>query len=106
MKLGIGGGFTQGFQALDHENTATPLFRKYNGGKDSIDANRLFKIEPGFNNASANLLIDVQLADGVRLNLTTYLSSRHHQETWVKGGYIQLDRLSFLNSSFLNSVMD
>jgi len=37
------------------------------------------------------------LADGLRLNLTTYLSSRHHPETWVKGGYLQVDKLGFLN---------
>jgi hypothetical protein len=37
----------------------------------------------------------VQLADGIRLNLTSYLSSRHHNETWVKGGYIQFDKLPF-----------
>jgi hypothetical protein len=50
---------------------------------------------PGFNTASANLFMDVQLADGIRLNLTSYLSSRHHNETWVKGGYIQFDKLPF-----------
>ncbi len=45
--------------------------------------------------AQANLNMDVQLADGIRLNLTTYLSSRHHNEAWVKGGYIQFDKLPF-----------
>jgi hypothetical protein len=37
--------------------------------------------------------MDVQLADGIRLNLTSYLSSRHHNETWIKGGYIQFKKL-------------
>jgi hypothetical protein len=37
----------------------------------------------------------VQLSDGIRLNLTSYLSSRHHNETWVKGGYIQFDKMPF-----------
>jgi hypothetical protein len=23
--------------------------------------------------------------------MTSYLSSRHHQETWVKDGYLQID---------------
>jgi hypothetical protein len=33
----------------------------------------------------------VQLAPGIRVALTSYLSARHHQETWVKDGYIQID---------------
>ena len=28
-------------------------------------------------------------------NVTTYLSSRHHNEAWVKGGYLQIDRFPF-----------
>lgn len=53
----------------------------------------------------ANLNIDVQLADGIRMNLTTYLSTRHHQDTWVKGGYIQFDKLLFLNNDWVNKLM-
>ncbi len=79
LKVQFGAGFTQSFQGLKHENTS--------GG--------LYKITPGFNTANANLFMDVQLADGIRLNLTSYLSSRHHNETWVKGGYIQFDKLPF-----------
>lgn len=79
IKVGFGAGFTQGFQSLKHKNTS--------GG--------LYKITPGFNTANANLFMDVQLADGIRLNLTSYLSSRHHNETWVKGGYIQFDKMPF-----------
>lgn len=79
LKVKFGAGFTQSFQSLKHENAA--------GG--------LYKITPGFNTANANLFMDVQLADGILLNLTSYLSSRHHNETWVKGGYIQFDKLPF-----------
>lgn len=96
----LGGGFAQGYQALSHENyLGTP-------GTVKGDANDLYDMSAGFNNASANMMIDAQLARGVRLNLTLYLSSRHHNETWVKGGYIQFDDLSFLNSPFLNDLMD
>ncbi|OAQ40268.1 hypothetical protein A5893_04760 [Pedobacter psychrophilus] len=83
LKVRFGAGFTQSFQNLKHENTFT------------IPANELYKMTPGFNTANANLYMDVQLADGIRLNLTSYLSSRHHNETWVKGGYIQFDKLPF-----------
>lgn len=79
LKVQFGAGFTQSFQGLKHENVS--------GG--------LYKMTPGFNTANANLFMDVQLADGIRLNLTSYLSSRHHNETWVKGGYIQFDKLPF-----------
>jgi hypothetical protein len=79
LKVNWGAGFTQSFQNLKHENTAK----------------NLYKITPGFNTANANLFMDVQLADGIRLNLTSYLSARHHNETWVKGGYIQFDKLPF-----------
>jgi len=79
LKIKWGAGFTQSFQNLKHKNAA----------------NNLYKISPGFNTANANLFMDVQLADGIRLNLTSYLSSRHHNETWVKGGYIQFDKLPF-----------
>lgn len=106
----IGGGFTQGYQMLSHENYVTNSDGKLNeapagGWLRSDSANALYKIGAGFNNASANLNIDAQLARGVRMNLVLYLSARHHQETWVKGGYIQIDDLGFLNSSFLNDLM-
>ena len=35
--------------------------------------------------------LNAQLAPGIRVALTSYLSSRHHNETWVKDGYIQID---------------
>jgi len=93
----IGGGFSQGYQLLSHENSF---------GKSTDDGSNLYGIGNGFNNAQANLYIDGQLADGVRLNLTLYLSSRHHTETWVKGGFLQIDKLGFLNSAFLDDIME
>ncbi|RMG70983.1 MAG: hypothetical protein D6722_07695 [Bacteroidetes bacterium] len=100
MKVRVGGNFTQQFQALSHSNTATPVF------ENETNVNELNGIAPGFNLATANLNVDVQLADGIRLNLVTYLSSRHHTETWVKGGYIQIDRLPMFNSAVLDDIMD
>ncbi|MGB0837200.1 MAG: hypothetical protein ACPGRE_03810 [Flavobacteriaceae bacterium] len=60
-----------------------------------------------FNLPTANLNIDAQLAEGVRVHLRTYLSSRHHNETWVKGGYLQIDDLGFiLNNESVNKFME
>jgi hypothetical protein len=68
------------------------------------NSNQLYELAPGFNLAMANLNMDVQLADGVRLNLVSYMSARHHNEFWVKGGYFQIDKVSFLNSEFFNKL--
>jgi hypothetical protein len=95
LRVRFGAGFTQQFQSLKHENTAT----------NNQAANKLYPIKPGFMTAQANLFTDVQLADGIRLNVTTYLSTRHHNEAWVKGGYIQFDKLPF-KGKFWTRLMD
>jgi hypothetical protein len=98
FKIGLGAAFTQQFQGLDHSNTAAP---KVVGG---VDANQLIAIGHGFNNAVANLYLDAQLAKGIRVEVTTYLSSRHHQDTWVKDGYLLVDA-SPIDVDVLNSIM-
>jgi hypothetical protein len=99
MKVKVGGNFTQDFQALSHHNSATPVLV---GG---VNSNQLIALTNGFNLAMANLRIDAQLEDGIRLNLTMYLASRHHSETWVKGGYLQIDKLLFLKSDMIDKLM-
>lgn len=102
MTIQWGAAFTQQFQALDHSNTAdsVPTAPPAN----LVDRNRLKDIGNGFNNAVANLYMHVQLAPGVRIQLTSYLSSRHHNETWVKDGFIQVDE-SPLDIPILHSLM-
>lgn len=100
VKVRVGGNFAQQFQSLSHENALVDL------DNDGEFDNQLYSLRPGFNLATANLNIDVQLAKGVRLNLITYLSSRHHPESWVKGGYIQLDDLPFINGDFVDKLME
>ncbi len=86
FRLQWGAAFTQQFQALEHRNNALP--RRDTTG---VNMNQLIHIGPGFNNAGANLYLNAQLARGVRVALTSYLSSRHHNETWVKDGYLLVD---------------
>ena len=98
FKIGWGAAFTQQFQGLDHSNTALPKV------VNNVDANKLVRIGHGFNNASANLYLNAQLAKGIRVALTQYLSTRHHNETWVKDGYFLIDD-SPIDQSQLNNIM-
>lgn len=93
-----GGAFTQQFQMVEHENEAQEVIR------DGQNVNELIDIGAGFNLATANLNLNAQLAEGVRVNLITYLSSRHHTEAWVKGGYLQVDEVGFLGSETLDRL--
>ena len=98
FKLNWGAAFTQQFQNLTHENTAAP---KLVGG---VDANQLIPIGSGFNNADANLFLNVQVARGIRVAVESYASARHHQESWIKDGYFLIDA-SPIENSFLDALM-
>lgn len=95
-RIRFGAGFTQQWQALKHSN---------NDAANYQTTNKLYPLTPGFMTAQANLFTDIQLADGIRLNVTTYLSARHHNEAWVKGGYIQFDKLPF-KGKFWSDLMN
>ena len=101
MKVKIGGNFEQSFQMLRDQNTAIPMTQTgFNG-----NVNSLTKLTNGFDLAMANLIVDAQLADGIRVDLTVYLASRHHEDAWVKGGYVQIDKLAFLHSGLIDKIM-
>lgn len=85
----VGGDFAMQYQVLQHHADTA-----------------LIPLGTGFNLPTANLNINVDLARGVRLNLVTYLASRHHNETWVKGGSLIFDELPFINSPFVDRMMD
>lgn len=91
FKLRIGGDFTQQYQGLSHSNEAN--VNEVPFGTGTVDLNELYPLSSGLNLATANLNFDVQLEDGIRMSLESYMSSRHHPEFWVKGGYIQIDKL-------------
>jgi hypothetical protein len=95
FKVRIGAGFTQGYQNLEHSNGLTAA---------STPAANLYEMGGGFPLAQANFNIDVQLYDGVSLNLVSYMSSHHHNEFWVKGGYLQIDKVGFLKSEFMDNL--
>jgi hypothetical protein len=103
LRVSFGAGFTQQYQNLKHEN---PDALNNDVGSYinyvSTPGNKLKVITPGFQTAQANLFMDVQLADGIRLNVTSYLSTKHHNETWIEGGYIQFDKLPFKGRFWTN----
>lgn len=101
LRVRVGGAFALQFQGLSHKNTAIPVINPTTG----VNANELFQVSNNFNLPTANLDIDVALYDGINLHLRTFLSSRHHNETYVKGGYLQIDKLDFIQKDFLKDVM-
>jgi hypothetical protein len=96
LKLRIGANFTQQYQSLKHSNSENLV--------GEVNRNALYDLAPGFNLAMANFNIDAQITDGVRVSLVSYMSSRHHNEFWVKGGYFQIDKVGFLNNEFMNNL--
>lgn len=91
LKVYWGAAFTQQFQAISHENSgAVPLLELGNG----------------FNLATANLNMGAHLADGITVAVESYWSSQHHPEAWVKGGYLQVNKLGMLNSEALDNLFE
>ncbi len=89
LKVRVGGDFAIEFQGINQTN--------------SLDS--LLDLGTNLNLPTANLNLDVQLSDGMRMHLRTYLSARHHNESWVKGGYIQIDKLDFIKPGFAAELM-
>ncbi len=90
VKVRVGGDFAMQFQGLSQSNKA----------------DNLVELGSNFNLPAANLNLDVQLLNGVRMHLRTYLSSQHHSESWVKGGHLQIDKLDFIQPGFLEGLMN
>jgi hypothetical protein len=86
----VGADFAMQFQGLSHH----------------ADTARLIPLGKGINLPTANLKIDAVLADGIEVNVTSYLSARHHNEAWVKGGYLLIDKLPFIHSALVDKAME
>lgn len=99
IQISLGGSFMQSFQSLSHSNAAAPAME---GGTDT---NALADIGAGFTLAAANLNLTAQFTPGMKVVVETYLASRHHNEAWVKGGYLQFDE-SPLSVATLDNLME
>ncbi|MEQ9167177.1 MAG: hypothetical protein RLO12_13045 [Fulvivirga sp.] len=90
LKVRVGGDFAMQFQGITQGN----------------DLGSLAKLGKNLNLPTANFNIDVQLEDGLKMHLRTYLSARHHEESWVKGGHIQMDKLDFIKPGLFAGFME
>lgn len=97
LKVKIGGALTLPYSTLDHSNA--------HGDYVSDNPSTLLPLTNNFGLPQANLFINSNLADGIYLNFELYLASRHHNETWVKGGFLQIEKLPFLPWDFVDDIM-
>lgn len=97
-KVEFGGSISMPYIALQQSNAVV-------NQDPTKNTQALFKNTPNFALSMANLYINSYLADGITLNVTLYLASKHHNETWVKGGYVQFDKIPFLKMDLLDNIM-
>lgn len=79
---------------------------QFQGLNQSADSVPLIPLGKGFNLPTANFTVGAHLAQGVQVVLESYLSSKHHNETWVKGGYLLIDQLPFIPFEKVEDVMN
>ncbi|WP_348822720.1 hypothetical protein [Flavobacterium aestuarii] len=101
LSVDLGGAFNMDFQAINSFNDQPDTF--VNPSK--ITGYRLMNTENNFVLPAADMTIGAQLFDGVRVNLDIYLASRHHNDTYARGGYLQIDKLDFIKKDFLADIM-
>ena len=79
VKVHVGADFALQVQYLSHEA--------------SVD---LLELKKNVNLPTANLSVTADLAPGIQLYINNFMSSRHHNEAWVEGGYMTIDNMPFL----------
>ena len=97
-KVEFGGAISMPYIALTNSNAVT-------NQDPAKNTQALFKNSPNFALSMANLNINSYLADGITLQVSLYLASKHHNETWVKGGYVQFDKVPFIKLDLLDQIM-
>ena len=97
-KVEFGGAISMPYIALKQSNAVVNT-------DPGVNSQALFKNTPNFALSMANLYINSYLADGITLNVTLYLASKNHNETWVKGGYVQFDKIPFIKLDLLDNIM-
>ena len=101
ISIDLGGAFNLDYQAINSFNDQPVNFDL----PSKITGYQLMNNENNFTLPAADMTIGAQLFDGVRVNLDIYLASRHHNDTYARGGYLQIDKLDFIKKDFLADVM-
>jgi hypothetical protein len=101
LSIDLGGAFNMDYQTINSFNDQPATFAL----PSKITGYRLMNNENNFNLPAADMTFGAQLFDGVRVNLDIYLASRHHNETYARGGYLQIDKLDFIKKDFLAGIM-
>jgi len=101
LSIDLGGAFNMDYQTINSFNDQPSTFAL----PSKITGYRLMNNENNFNLPAADMAFGAQLFDGVRVNLDIYLASRHHNETYARGGYLQIDKLDFIKKDFLAGIM-
>ena len=97
VKVQMGGAFSLPYMALKHSNDL--------GAYSATNANTLTPLANNFALPMASLNLNTALAEGVNLRFELYLASKHHNETWVKGGFIQFDKMPFIKMDLIDNIM-
>ncbi len=98
LKVHFHASFAQTFQDLHDYNTAVPNVQ------NGVDQTLLGNIGAGFDLAMANAHVVADVAPGTRVVVNAYLASRHHNDTWIKDGYLLVDA-SPINNDILQMLM-
>ncbi len=62
-------------------------------------------IQPGLILPTADLRINAKVMKGFNVKIEAMLSSHHHNETYLKGGYASIDNLDFIHPGFAKDFM-
>jgi hypothetical protein len=99
LKVNIGADFAIQYQAI--QNVGSPIV-SVNGVPTEIG---FMPLGSNINLPAANMTINADIAPGMRIVLTTYLASRHHNDAWVKDGYLLIDNMPFIKCDLLSDIM-
>lgn len=65
----------------------------------------LVPIGEGINFPMANMRIIGFLSPGIKLHVELYLANPHHTNTYVKDGYLLIDKMPFIKSDVIDNIM-
>lgn len=99
---------TSAFKGKPEVSFNTDLTFNYQGLSQEFDvaaATDEITLQQGLSLPQANFDINAKVMSGFNVKLETMLSSHHHNETYVKGGYATIDNLDFIAPGFASDFM-